>query len=98
MPTPPNRERPGSPTGQPKDPSNLPEASVDETGNEDPGAELTEHPSKPGEPKRERTIGNHPVDPNGLPSRIGLPVGVDRETAADPGRQTPGAPKTDNRS
>ncbi|OVZ59358.1 hypothetical protein CDO44_12155 [Pigmentiphaga sp. NML080357] len=53
---------------------------------------------KPETPKRERTIGNHPVDPNSMPARIGLPVGVDRETAADPGRQTPDAPKTDNRS
>ena len=99
--------RPGGPSA----PANLPEAAVDETGNEDPGAELTELPDheqqekagtppreRDGQAGRERTIGNHPVDPNSMPSRIGLPVGVDRETAADPGNQTPDAPETDNRS
>lgn len=109
MPIDPRRDKPGAST-----PSNLPEAAVDETGNEDPGAELTELPEhenqeqagtppdgrggQPGGARRERTVGNHPVDPNSMPSRIGLPVGVDRETAADPGRQTPEAPETDNRS
>ncbi|MDX3907868.1 MAG: hypothetical protein QHC78_19455 [Pigmentiphaga sp.] len=97
-------------------PDGLPEAAVEETGNEDPGSELTElgsggqvkpsgsQPSaRPDDPageqtSQERTIGNHPVDPNSMPSRIGLPVGVDKDTAADPGNQTPDAPKTDNRS
>ncbi|WP_299452880.1 hypothetical protein [uncultured Pigmentiphaga sp.] len=79
----------------------LEDAAVEQTGNEDPGSELTELPpgTTPDEDApRKRTLDNHPVDPNSIPARVGLPIGVDKETAADPGRQTPDAPETDNRS
>ncbi|VCU69971.1 hypothetical protein PIGHUM_02037 [Pigmentiphaga humi] len=99
-------QRPAAPAGQSHPPvaPELAEAAAEPTGNEDPGSELTEQsrkrtpegPSSP--PKRERTLGNHPVDPNGLPARTGLPPGIDRDTATDPGKQTPGAPEVDNRS
>jgi len=100
------RHEPGeraSRTASERSSEGLDRASVEQTGNEDPGSELTELESaksgeRKDEPKQDRTIGNHPVDPNSMPGRIGLPIGVDKETAADPGRQTPEAPKTDNRS
>jgi len=45
MPTDPKRgQQPGSPGRRPSVPAGLPRAAVDETGNEDPGAELTELP------------------------------------------------------
>lgn len=51
------------------------------------------------DPDTARTLGNHPVDPNSLPSKItGLPPGISPEDAVDPGRATPGAPPVDDRS
>lgn len=79
MPIDPRRDRPGAST-----PSNLPETAGDETGNEDPGAELTELPEHE---KQKRAVGNHPMDPNSMPARIGLPAGDDPEPPPiSPGR------------
>jgi hypothetical protein len=51
----------------------------------------------PREDKPERTLGNHPADPNSINAKT-FPPGVDPKDAMDPGRQTPGAPPVDNRS
>lgn len=45
-----------------------------------------------------RTLGNHPVDPNGAGAKANVPPGVSSDAARDPGRQTPDAPKVENRS
>lgn len=57
----------------------------------------------PGTPKDylgndRRTLGNRPVDPNKLGAGADFPPGVSAEDAHDPGRQTPGSNKVDNRS
>jgi hypothetical protein len=51
----------------------------------------------PREDPPNRTMGNHPVDPNAGHAKT-FPPGVDAKDARDPGRQTPGAPPVDNRS
>lgn len=49
-------------------------------------------------PKSERTLSNHPADPNRSGAGRQFPPGLDPEDARDPGRATPDAPPTDNRS
>lgn len=46
----------------------------------------------------ERTLNHRPDDPNRAGADINFPPGVEPEVARDPGAQTPGAPKVDNRS
>jgi hypothetical protein len=58
--------------------------------------ESKEEQRRQGEPRR--SLSNHPVDANSLAAKADNFHGIDPETAHDPGRQTPGAPKADNRS
>ncbi|RTZ43291.1 hypothetical protein EKL30_10475 [Candidimonas sp. SYP-B2681] len=54
---------------------------------------------QPDKPKtQDRSLLNHPVDPNALTEKGNFPPGVSPKAAADPGRATPGAPPVDNRS
>ena len=47
---------------------------------------------------KQRSWMNAPVDPNSPTTNINFPPGIEPEDAVDPGRATPGAPPTDNRS
>jgi hypothetical protein len=49
-------------------------------------------------PTTQRTLTNRPDDANRTGAGTNFPPGVDPETARDPGRMTPDAPKVDNRS
>ncbi len=46
----------------------------------------------------QRSLSNPPIDTNSLAAQADHFHGIDPETAHDPGRRTPGAPKADNRS
>jgi len=76
MPIDPRRDKPGAST-----PSNLPEAAVDETGNEDPGAELTELP----EHEKQEQAGIPPDERSGQSGarreRTAVSPGTDRRAA-----------------
>ncbi|GAA4322742.1 hypothetical protein GCM10023144_03000 [Pigmentiphaga soli] len=71
-----------------------------ESGDERPGRTGRDPQSREAPPSRDapRTLGNHPGDPNSIGAGVDFPPGVDSRTAADPGNQTPGAPKVTNRS
>jgi hypothetical protein len=49
-------------------------------------------------PKGERTLSDHPADPNRTGAGRQFPPGMDPEDVWDPGRATPNAPPVDNRS
>lgn len=50
------------------------------------------------DPGPSRTLGNRPQDPNRIDKDVDVPPGVPDEYVWDPGSQTPGSPKVDNRS
>ncbi len=61
----------------------------------DPKPDADRQPAPPAPP---RTLNNRPDDPNRAGADTQFPPGVDPESARDPGRMTPDAPKVDNRS
>lgn len=72
------------------------QAASDHSG--DPQSHAVLRPDTgPREDPPERTLGNHPADPNSVNAKT-FPPGVDPKDALDPGRQTPGAPPVENRS